>query len=143
LVKLNRRQLDEYHVLSVRQATISFRNMQWAGGIAFFVLVLGIYAAFKQTDAVGQIATATLSGLGTTLSAFVSSVFYRSYRDTTDQLKRYYQEPMLTSHLLTAERISKDPTIEPEFRSSIVKHLLNAYDRLDTPDSKAEDTPPT
>lgn len=141
LVRLNRRQLDEYHVLSVRQATIAFRNMQWAGIAAFIVLVLGIYTAFEQTDTVGQIATATLSGLGTTLSAYVSSVFYRSYRDTTDQLKHYYREPIEASRLLTAERISKDRGIAPAVRSSIVEHVLHDLESVSPPHAEPARVP--
>ena len=132
LFVLNRRQLDEYHVLSVRQASLAFRNAQAASIVAFVILIAGAIIALRQQDDSGRYVAAGLSALGAALSAFLSRVFFRSYQDTRDQLRQYYYEPFRTSQVLALERLARTSgkeeegwVIEEDLRKEIVLHLLN------------------
>jgi hypothetical protein len=153
LFVLNRKQLDEYHVLSVRQASIAFRNATTATMVAFAVLLAGALLAVQpHQDDSSRYVAGGLSALGATLSAFLSRNFFDSYRETAKELKDFYQEPARTGQLLALERLARDEaqpaTINPELRRLMLEHLLNslAPRRHKDPDvlttSKGADTPP-
>jgi hypothetical protein len=57
------------------------------------------------------------------LSAYVSGVFFGSYKDTSKEMKRYYEEPLRTHKVLMIERIA-DVDKNPGFRSELVVRLL-------------------
>ena len=137
LFVLNRRQLDEYHVMSVRQQHVSFRNAQVAAAVGFIILIAGVILSLRQPhDPSGRYITAGLSALGTLLSGFISGVFFKSYADTSEQLRQYYQEPFRTGQILTIERVAR--LAQPELgadsdtaklRCLIVEELLKQLGR--------------
>lgn len=134
LYVLNRRQLDEYHMLSVRQASIAFRNATIAAILAFTILVAGaIQVVQLAQDDAGRYIAGGLSALGAGLSAFVAAVFFRSYDKTSAQLREYYEEPARTGRILASERLARtqcgdesdsDPSLDPDLRRMIVERLL-------------------
>lgn len=129
LFVLNRKQLDEYHVLSVRQASIAFRNATSASVVALAVLLAGALLAVQpDQDASSRYVAGGLSALGATRSAFLSGNFFASYRETAKELKDFYQEPARTGQLLALERLARDQarpaTIDPDLRRLMVEHLL-------------------
>jgi hypothetical protein len=133
LFVLNRKQLDEYHVLSVRQAAIAFRNATIATTIAFTVLIAGAVLSLRQgLEPSQRYVAAGLSGLGATLTTFVSRNFFRSWRETREQLREYYAEPARTSKLLGLERLAVErsetgPMIPVQLRQEIVTKLLDEF----------------
>lgn len=66
LFALNRRQLDEYHTVSVRQQAVAFRNAQLASAIGFIVLLTGVIITMNQAEDAERWVTAGLAGLGAT-----------------------------------------------------------------------------
>jgi hypothetical protein len=132
LFRLNRRQLDEYHVLSVRQASTSFRNAAVAAAVAVAVLVVGAVVALQgaQTEA-SRYVVGGLAALGATLAAIVSRTFAVSYKETAEQLREYYREPARTARLLTLERLAADPSRENavyvDLRKLLFKELLEDF----------------
>jgi len=136
LLVLNRRQLDDYHLTSIRQQAVAFRNAQIAAAIGFAVLVLGAVLSMRQTSDAARFIAAGLSTLGTALSGYVASVFFRSYRDTSDEMKKYYEEPFYTHEILMIERLA-NLNKHDDLRPEIVQHLLGALDkRIEQDDSK-------
>jgi hypothetical protein len=128
----NRRQLDEYQTLTKRHADVSFRNAQYAAGLGFAVLLLGAFLVIQQKAASSsvQYAIGGLSSLGALLSTYLSRTYFRSHKDAMTQLAIYYEEPFLTSRVLSAERvISRIPSLGvPPTDTNIsilVQRLLN------------------
>jgi hypothetical protein len=107
LFQLNRRQLDEYQVITRAQQRSAFRWAQVASVVALTVLVAGIVVALSVHDDVQKYVSGGLSGLGSTLSAFVAKTFFESAQDANKQMKLYYLEPQRTGRLLAAERIAR------------------------------------
>jgi hypothetical protein len=132
LFRLNRQQLDEYHVLSVRQASTSFRNATVAAAVAVAVLVVGALVALQPTqDEASRYVVGGLAALGATLAAIVSRTFAVSYKETAEQLREYYREPARTARLLTLERLAVDPTrdraVYVDLRRLLFKQLLDDF----------------
>jgi len=128
LFVLNRRQLDEYHVLSVRQQQVAFRNAQVAAIIGFAVLIVGTVLSYKQAPGAERYVTAGLTALGSLLSGFISAVFFRSSDATAKQLRDFYEEPSRTGQMLMIERVAKldaqDPKLAARLRLLMVERFL-------------------
>lgn len=107
LVKANGRQLSLYDQLARGQARSSYRMSQIAMGMALLVLVSGAVGAIFVHGTVPKITTATLSGIGTALSGYISGTYLRVYERTLAQLNYYFQQPLLTSYVFTAERLTE------------------------------------
>ncbi|MFF3084542.1 hypothetical protein ACFVRB_05735 [Streptomyces nojiriensis] len=133
LFVINRRQLDEYHTISVHEQRMAFRNAQVAAAIGFIMLIIGVALSFRQQDPSARYTTAGLAGLGSLLSGFIAGVFFKSYTDTTRELRHYYGEPFRTGQILMAERladIGKDEASVDEvkkLREIIVNKLVDQF----------------
>jgi hypothetical protein len=105
LFQLNRRQLDEYQLITRKQQRSAFFWAQVASGVAFLVLVAGIIIAMSAHSDIAKYISGGLSGLGSVLSTFLAATFFKSARDANSQMYRYYLEPQRTGRLLAAERV--------------------------------------
>jgi hypothetical protein len=117
LIKANRQQMEAYDVLARSQAQTAFRNSQLAMGLGLLVLLSGAVVAIGTPDTTARITTASLSAIGGILSGFIARTFLRTYHASLDQLNYYFQQPLVTSYLLSAERLirsmsraQRDPT---------------------------------
>jgi hypothetical protein len=124
LFQLNRRQLDEYQVITRTQQRSAFRWAQIASVVALAVLVAGIVVALSVHDDVQKYVSGGLSGLGSTLSAFVANTFFQSAQDANKQMKLYYLEPQRTGRLLAAERIAREQL--PAKDKALVEDMVTA-----------------
>jgi hypothetical protein len=102
--RLNRRQLDEYQLITRKQQRSAFLWAQVASIFAFLVLVAGIAAALSGRSNVDKYVAGGLSGLGALLSGFLANTFFASAKDANAQMNRYYLEPQRTGRLLAIER---------------------------------------
>jgi hypothetical protein len=130
LFRLNRLQLDEYHALSVRQASVALRNAITAAAAACLFLAVGAVVALQPAeDESGRYVAGGLCALGAVLSAFLSGVFALSYKETARQLREHYQEPARTGRILALERLAADPrqekgALQLDLQKMLVKQLL-------------------
>jgi hypothetical protein len=126
LFRLNRLQLDEYHALSVRQASVALRNAITAAAAACLFLAVG--ALQPAQDESSRYVAGGLCALGAVLSAALSGVFATSYKETARQLREHYQEPARTRRLLALERLAADPrqrgTLQLDLQKMPVKQLI-------------------
>ncbi len=126
LFRLNRLQLDEYHALSVRQASVALRNAITAAAAACLFLAVG--ALQPAQDESSRYVAGGLCALGAVLSAALSGVFATSYKETARQLREHYQEPARTRRLLALERLAADPrqrgTLQLDLQKMLVKQLI-------------------
>jgi hypothetical protein len=130
LFRLNRLQLDEYHALSVRQASVALRNAITAAAAACLFLAVGAGVALQPAeDESGRYVAGGLCALGAVLSAFLSGVFALSYKEAARQLREHYQEPARTGRILALERLAADPrqekgALQLDLQKMLVKQLL-------------------
>jgi hypothetical protein len=105
LIKANRRQMSAYDVLAQAQAQTAFRNAQLAMGAGLLVLVGGSIVAISAPSVATKVATASLTAIGGALSGFIAKTFLVTYRSAIDQLNFYFEQPLITSYLLAAQRL--------------------------------------
>jgi hypothetical protein len=126
LFVLNRRQLDEYQLITRKQQRSAFMLAQAATVLAFLVLVAGIVVALAAHGTVNKSIAGGLSGLGATLSTFLANTFFKSHQSANKEMSRYYLEPQRTGRLLAAERIVADTEITDEnLRAAMVDKVLS------------------
>ncbi|MFG3296059.1 hypothetical protein ACGF3G_45690 [Streptomyces sp. NPDC048179] len=106
LFVINRRQLDEYHITTIHEQRAAFRNAQIAAAVGFILLVVGVTLVLQNQDSSARYAAASLTGMASILSGFISTIFFKSYTDTTKELRHYYWEPLRTGQILAVERLA-------------------------------------
>jgi hypothetical protein len=137
LMVLNRRQLDDYHLSSVRQQSIAFRNAQIAGVTGFVILIVGAAVSIRQSTQTAQLMAAGLAALGGALSAYVVRVFARSYDRASDEMRVYYLEPFYTHQVLMVERVAglralpDEGAVDEKLRAEMVSRMLSILQPLD------------
>lgn len=140
LFVINRRQLDEYHITSLHEQRLAFRNAQIAAAIGFLLLVAGVVLIVSEDRESARYSIAGLTGLASLLSGFISAIFFKSYADTTEELRHYYWEPLRTGQILAAERLAElkigdqVPGVDQELRKVLVSKIVDQLPQI--PDSK-------
>jgi hypothetical protein len=133
LLKANRKQMEAYDELARVQARESFRNSQIAIAIGLFVLVSGAFVALLVDSTASKVTTATLTGLGGLLSGYISRTFLRVYERAQQQLTFFFQQPLINSYILAADRLidrmQEDAKKDKEF-SRVVGHVLQVLIQL-------------
>jgi len=133
LLKANRKQMEAYDELARVQSRESFRNSQIAMAIGLAVLVFGALAVILVNDTASKITTATLTGLGGLLSGYISRTFLRVYERSQQQLTFFFQQPLVNSYILAAdrmiERMASDEIKDNEL-SHVVDHVLSVLIQL-------------
>lgn len=112
LIQANRRQMSAYDVLAQAQAKTAFRNSQFAMAAGLLVLVAGAVVAIAAPEVSTKIATASLTAIGGALSGYIAKTFLESYSNAVTQLNFYFQQPLITSYLLTAQRLIDELTAD-------------------------------
>jgi hypothetical protein len=132
LIRANRKQMEAYDVLARAQAKTAFRNSQVAMGAGLLVLFLGAILAIGADDTASKITTASLTAIGGTLSGFIAQTFLRTYSRALRQLNFYFQQPLINSYLLGAQRLinemsedKRDPAL-----SDVIAHVMAVVVRL-------------
>jgi CHASE3 domain sensor protein len=98
--------IDRYHQLTTQQAATSYRNSQIAMAAGLALLVIGAVVAINTTSGSAQLVVGGLTALGTALSAYLGATFIRTYERALLQMNYYFGQPLVTSYILEAERLS-------------------------------------
>jgi hypothetical protein len=106
LIKANRKQMAAYDVLAQAQAKNAFRNSQIAMAAGLIVLLAGAAVAISAPSVATKVAAASLTAIGGAVSGFIAQTFLRTYSDAVKQLNFYFQQPLITSYVLTAQRLA-------------------------------------
>ncbi|WP_432002643.1 TRADD-N-associated membrane domain-containing protein [Streptomyces sioyaensis] len=106
LIVLNRAQMQVYHEIATKQARLASRNSRWAMVVGYIVLIAGAIVAIRTGDQTSKIVTGALALMGGLLSGYISRTFLRSERAAMAQLSFYFRQPLVTSYVLSAERLT-------------------------------------
>ena len=107
LLAANRALLDEYQKPVRAQARTSYLYAQIAILIGLAVLVIGAVMVLVTGEAAARISVASLAAVGVAISGYVARTYLRVYDRAQEQLNYYFREPLVTSYLLTAERLAE------------------------------------
>jgi hypothetical protein len=132
LMKINRKQIEAYHLLTRQQAAEAYRNSVLAMGAGLFTLIGGVAAVIflPGIDGTQQVTTAMLTAVGSVVGGYVSRTFMRTYGIALRQLNRYFEQPLQTNYLLAAERLIDrlGETRQDRLRIKVIDHMLSATD---------------
>jgi TRADD-N domain-containing protein len=131
LLKLNRQQMDAYQTLSRDQAASSYTVSQVASVIGGLILLGGAIAVVAVPAAATKISVAALTALGGAFSGYISRTFLRVYERTLIQLNFYFQQPLISSYVLSAERLIEKmgPRQRDSAYSAVVQDVLGITSR--------------
>lgn len=119
----NRKWLLLYHDVTLAQATSAYRFAQMSAVAGFAVLIAGGVSAIIVGDTAAKATSATLTGVASVLAAYISRTFKATYERTLVQLEHFFEQPLIDSYILTAERLcAKDP---PAVRATFLHGLLD------------------
>lgn len=147
LMDLNQGQIKDYHRIVTRQADKSFRSSQAAMGIGVAMLVVCLASGFIVDAAQIRWFIAGLATLSTTMAGFLNRTYIGMYRDCIRQLNRYFDQPVLNSYFLTAERLSeglKEFEAGPahEIRVRLIEEVIATSSRMSQRGTDTRNTPP-
>ncbi len=108
LLRLNRKEMEEYQIIARGQAKTSFMvsNLAMAAGLT--LIIVGILITVLGRDLGTKVTAASLSAIAAALASFISRTFIQSRNASLDQLNYYFNQPLITSYLLQAERIARE-----------------------------------
>jgi hypothetical protein len=132
LLDLNQKQIDEYHRIATDQADRSFKSSQRAVAMGLFVLVGCVAAGLYVPSSEARIFLGAIAAVGAAFSGFLNRTYIHMYGQTLAQLNRYFDQPVLTSYYLTAERLTQNLPRGPEgeVRKEIIRQVLANSSRL-------------
>jgi len=106
LITLNREQMKVYHELATKQAAKASRNSRLAIAIGFVVLIVGAAFAIQANDPQAKIVVGSLAAVGSLMSGYIGQTFLRAEDRAMGQLNFYFHQPLVTSYMLAAERLT-------------------------------------
>ena len=133
LIKVNREDMGRYQTLTQNQATTSYRWSLAALGAGLAVLIGGIVVVISATGTADKAAVAGLTGISGALASYVARTYLRIYERTLQQLNFYFQQPLVTSYLLAAERVTHEVDSPPDKHKIRVKIIEQALDAAAQP----------
>lgn len=106
LFDLYTKQINSYQTETKWRATISFvmALLAMTAGISF--VVWGGLEALKHDGLVSAVAGAGIATIGGSLSAYITKTFLDAHRLSLVQLNRYFRQPVINSHILTAQQLA-------------------------------------
>jgi hypothetical protein len=116
LVRLNRAEMGEYHGITKKQASSSYRSTQLAAALGLAVLVAGATVAVTATDTTTKVVTGALASLGTVLAGYIGRTFITTYQRALEQMNLYVHHPVVSGYLLMAERLTDKATASDDKR---------------------------
>ncbi|MDQ3678390.1 MAG: hypothetical protein M3401_16595 [Actinomycetota bacterium] len=146
LLRLNRKQIEEYHVLTKGQASSAYVASQIAMSAGLLVLLIGSAVAVALNDPASKATAAGLTAIGSLLAGYIGRTFIRTYERTLVQLNHFFEQPLLNSYLLTAERLVGAVSQEnrDEMYSRLIERSLDALaDHASRTKAERESAAPT
>jgi hypothetical protein len=144
LLLVNRKQMQAYDALARGQAASSYRIAQIAIAVGLIVLVGGSIIAIAAQDETTKITTAALTAIGGAIAGYIGRTFLVTYQRALDQLNFYFEQPLITSYILTVERIAGDisPERQDEIKDKVISRIMDAlvrpYGSPSTPEVEAD-----
>lgn len=145
LLLVNTAQLNVYQDIATRDARAASWHSRTAILAGFVILVAGaVGAIWAAHDSTSKIVVGALASLGSILSGYISQTFLKAQAQARKQLNYYFHQPLVTSYLLSAERIALKLGDDSSTRKALldmIKSVLLAEGRAEEPDSAPSGPP--
>ena len=122
LFNLYSKQIVEYQQETRSRATLSFAFALISMFAGFGFVIWGGSVLLQAKEVIVLAAGGLLSAVGGAMSGFITKTFLDVHKLSLTQLNRYFQQPVINDHILTAQRLADDSD-DPETRKK-------AYDRI-------------
>jgi hypothetical protein len=123
LLDLNRLSLNRYHDIATDQANKSFRSGQRAMWIGFAWLLACLTASALVAEGERRLILGSFGILGGALAAFLGRTYLRVYETSLHQLNQFYDQPLLNSYYLSAERLA---TESGELQDALMRDIVGS-----------------
>lgn len=132
LMELNQGQIGDYHKIVTDQADKAFKSSRTAMWVGLVLLVAAAIGGAKVPMEEMRWFLGALAAFSTLLSGYLSRTYMVLYRESISQLNRYFDQPVLNSYFLTAERLTVGLGVEhaQRVRQQIVDEVLASSSRL-------------
>ncbi|WP_306365396.1 hypothetical protein [Nocardia sp. CC227C] len=104
LMKLNRRQMDAYDVSARRQGSASHWASIAAMAVGLGVIGVGLWIAVTAEQDAAKYAAALIAAAGIATGGYIAQTFIRVHSTTQEQVRFYFEQPLVQSYMLMAER---------------------------------------
>lgn len=105
-VRANALQMHAYDLLARRQAARSHGASLVSMFVGLALVGAGVAVAVLAADPVSKIAGAGVTAVGAAVGGYIAKTFLTNSRRATQTAAFYFRQPLVTSYLLTAERLS-------------------------------------
>ncbi|MEX2972534.1 hypothetical protein [Streptomyces sp. C184] len=126
LIEINRQQMKVYQEIATRQAKFASRSCQISIIFGFLVLITGAALALNVVkDPAAKIVVSALTVIGSAVSTYISKTFFEAQKLAMRQLNLYYRQPLVTSYVLQAERLTNRLEGEEEKQHKMVESVVD------------------
>jgi SPFH domain / Band 7 family len=136
LIILNREQINVYQDIATGDAKRAGRNSQVAMSFGFAILIAGAVVTVLTPSSTSKIVVGLLASLGSVLSGYIGRTFLRAQDQAMRQLNYYFRQPLVTSYMLAAERLTLklSGTAQQSTLKDVIKNHLIAAGRAESLD---------
>jgi hypothetical protein len=108
----NKKQMDAYEALVRSQRECLHRASRIAMAASFSAVGGGLLIAILSEDSATKYAVAAMAAAGAATGGYITRAFIRAQQSAQVQLGSYFQQPLVQSYLLAAERIVSMMSVE-------------------------------
>ncbi|WP_280252988.1 TRADD-N-associated membrane domain-containing protein [Nocardia abscessus] len=123
LMLANRKQMDAYDAIVRSQGSSSHRASLGAMAAGLIMVSVGLSVALLANESSTKYSAALIAATGTVTGGFIAQTFIRVQKSAQDQMRYYFQQPLVHSYLLTAERLAVQ--LPPEVRAERYQLLID------------------
>lgn len=105
-VRANASQMHAYDLLARRQAAQSHRASIVSMFVGLALVSAGVAVAVLAPDSVSKVAGAGVTAVGAAVGGYIAKTFLTNSRRAAQTAAFYFRQPLVTSYLLTAERLA-------------------------------------
>ncbi|MGW4489766.1 TRADD-N-associated membrane domain-containing protein [Amycolatopsis sp. NPDC004368] len=134
LWQLTQERLDLYHDIATGQAERSYRNSRAASIVGFTIIAIAIVASGISNSLGGALTVGIIGVAGGALAGYVSRTFLKMHETSTQHLSSYFDQPLLFSQLLAAERLLN--MLDGELRAEAVREIIRGISGCKEPEAK-------
>ncbi len=128
LFDLYNKQIERYQTETRARAGWSFFFAIFAMFAGLVLVVWGGRTIIESDDWKNVAGGTAISGLGGIISAYITKTFLDIHRLSLSQLNRYFQQPVINTYVLTAQRLSEqieDKTIQQQIYGKMVDQIIS------------------
>ncbi|MFE3105960.1 hypothetical protein [Nocardia tengchongensis] len=104
LMDINRKQMQEYDAQARGQSATSHWTSLAAMVAGLAIVGSGLAIAVTAHDAAAKYAAAIIAAVGTATGGYIAKTFITMNSSVQDQVRYYFEQPLVASYLITAER---------------------------------------